>query len=51
MGILEVKSLRKIYTARFGANQVMALKNVSFSVENGEYVTIMGESGSGKRSC
>lgn len=48
MTILEVKNLGKIYTARFGTNQVQALKNVNFSVEQGEYVAIMGESGSGK---
>lgn len=48
MAILEAKSLQKIYTTRFGGNQVRALSNVSFSVEQGEYVAIMGESGSGK---
>jgi len=48
MAILEVKCLKKIYTTRLGINQVQALSNVSFSVENGEYVAIMGESGSGK---
>lgn len=48
MTILEVKSLKKIYTTRFGGNQVQALSNVNFSVEQGEYVAIMGESGSGK---
>lgn len=48
MAILEAKSLKKIYTTRFGGNQVQALSNVSFSVEEGEYVAIMGESGSGK---
>jgi putative ABC transport system ATP-binding protein len=46
--MLEVYSLKKIYTTRFGGNQVQALANVSFSVEQGEYVAIMGESGSGK---
>lgn len=48
MAILEVNNLKKVYTARLGGNQVEALKNLSFSVEEGEYVAIMGESGSGK---
>ena len=48
MSLLEVKNLKKVYTTRFGGNQVQALKNVNFSVEEGEYVAIMGESGSGK---
>lgn len=48
MSILEVRGLQKIYTARFGGNKVEALKNVTFSVEEGEYVAIMGESGSVK---
>lgn len=48
MKILEVNNLKKVYTTRFGGNHVQALTNVSFSVEQGEYVAIMGESGSGK---
>ena len=48
MPLLEVQHIQKIYTTRFGGNQVQALSNVSFSVEPGEYVAIMGESGSGK---
>ncbi len=48
MPLLDVKNIKKIYTTRFGGNQVKALSNVSFSVEEGEYVAIMGESGSGK---
>ena len=48
MAILEVHSLNKVYTTRFGGNKVQALNNVSFSVEKGEYIAIMGESGSGK---
>ena len=48
MPLLEVRHLQKIYTTRFGGNQVQALRNVDFSVERGEYVAIMGESGSGK---
>lgn len=48
MRLLEAECVEKIYTTRFGGNQVRALKSVSFSVEAGEYVAIMGESGSGK---
>lgn len=48
MAVLEVKNLKKIYRPRFGGNQVQALSCVNFSVEEGEYVAIMGESGSGK---
>ena len=48
MNILEVKNVKKIYTSRFGAAKVQALSGVSFTVEEGEYVAIMGESGSGK---
>ena len=48
MALLDVRNVRKIYTARFGGNQVEALRDVNFSVEPREYVAIMGESGSGK---
>lgn len=48
MSLLEVSGVKKIYKNRFGGNSVTALKNVNFSVEEGEYVAIMGESGSGK---
>lgn len=48
MSILEVTGLKKVYSTRLGGNKVEALKNVNFSVLEGEYVAIMGESGSGK---
>lgn len=48
MTVLETVCLKKIYASRFGGNQVQALTDISFSVEQGEYVAIMGESGSGK---
>ena len=48
MSLLTVTHLKKIYSTRFGGNQVEALRDVNFNVESGEYVAIMGESGSGK---
>lgn len=48
MSLLEAKGIRKIYHTRFGGASIEALKNVNFTVDEGEYVAIMGESGSGK---
>lgn len=48
MSYLEVRNLKKIYSTRLGANKVEALADVNFTMEQGEYVAIMGESGSGK---
>lgn len=48
MPILEINGLKKTYTTRLGGNRVEALKNVTFTAEQGEYIAIMGESGSGK---
>ena len=48
MEILQVSDVKKTYTTRLGGNRVQALKGVTFSVQEGEYVAIMGESGSGK---
>ena len=48
MGILEVSNVKKIYTTRFGGNQVQALSNISFSVKPGQTVGIIGGTGSGK---
>lgn len=48
MALLEAKNIRKVYATRFGGNQVQALTDVSFTVDEGEYVAIIGESGSGK---
>ena len=46
--LLEVNNIRKVYTTRLSTQSTEALKNVNFSVDNGEYVAIVGESGSGK---
>ena len=46
MEILRVENLTKIYGK--DKNQVIAVNNVSFSVEKGEFVAVVGSSGSGK---
>ena len=48
MALLNVNNLQKVYTTRLGGAKVQALSGVDFSVEEGEFVAIMGESGSGK---
>ncbi len=48
MSLLNVNNLKKVYATRLGGAQVQALQSVSFTVEQGEFVAIMGESGSGK---
>lgn len=46
--LIEVKNLTKIY--KMGNIEVHALRGVNFNVEKGEFVAIMGPSGSGKSS-
>ncbi len=48
MSLLEVKNVKKIYSTRFSGNKVVALSDVNLTVDQGEFVAIMGESGSGK---
>lgn len=48
MAFLEVTDLKKTYFSRLGSKGVTALDGVNFTVEEGEYIAIMGESGSGK---
>ena len=46
MEILKVENLKRVYGT--GASKVVALDNVSFTVEKGEFVSIVGACGSGK---
>ena len=48
MELLNIQNVKKVYTTKLGLAQCTALKNVSFSVSEGEFVAIMGASGSGK---
>ena len=48
MTFLEVKHLKKVYRAKQSLKGTEALSDVNFSVEKGEFISIMGESGSGK---
>lgn len=47
--VIDIKNLQKIYNAN-GKNPTTALSEISFSVNEGDFVAIMGRSGSGKSS-
>ena len=49
MSILELRNVEKIYGEK--DNQVKALRNINLKVEEGEFVAIVGTSGSGKSTC
>ena len=46
MSILECKNIKKVYQTKNLSTE--ALRDVNFSVEKGEFISIMGESGAGK---
>jgi len=48
MEILRVENISKVYGSKKGSKQYMALKNISFKVNEGEFIGVMGPSGSGK---
>ena len=48
MELLRIENLKKVYNTKLGFQQCVALKNVSFTVCEGEFLAIMGASGSGK---
>jgi len=47
--MIEFKNIYKIYT--MGDNEVRAVDGISFKIEKGEFVAIVGQSGSGKSTC
>ena len=47
MNIIEIKDLNRYFGE--GENRVHILKNVSLNIEKGDFVAIIGQSGSGKR--
>ena len=49
MSLIELKNIYKIYSD--GDSEIRALDGVSISVEKGEFVAIVGSSGSGKSTC
>ena len=49
MALIELKNIIKTYYA--GEDSFNALDNISLSIEKGEFVGIMGASGSGKSTC
>lgn len=45
--LLEINHLEKVFRTRFSKEETRALQDVDFKVDKGEFIAIMGESGSG----
>ena len=45
MNLLSVNNIKKIYSSKKSTNKIEALKDISFTVNQGEFIAIMGESG------
>ena len=49
--MIEFKNIFKIYNEGQGDNEVRAINDISFKIGKGEFVAIVGKSGSGKSTC
>lgn len=49
--MIEFRDIYKIYNEGEGENEVRAVDGISFTIEKGEFVAIVGKSGSGKSTC
>ena len=47
--VIRMENVTKVY--KIGQSEVHALRGITFSVKQGEFVSIMGPSGSGKSTC
>lgn len=51
MSLFEVTGLKKVYSSKLSTIKVEALNEITFSVESGEFVAIMGNQEVARRPC